>query len=260
MAVTIDLNGKVCVVTGGTRGVGRGISQRLQEAGATVVAVGRNAPESPPDGMHFVSCDVRDADAVDAAVTEIHQTHGRLDVWVNNAGGSPAADTATASPRFSAAIIALNLTAPLVCAQKANAIMQTQASGGLIINIASVSGLRASPGTAAYGAAKAGLLNLTRTLGVEWAPRVRVNAIAAGPIETEQRALHYGDQAGVDAVAATIPMGRLGTPEDVGNLVVLLAAAGAGYLTGTTLVMDGGGEKPAFLDAAAQAAKRGMGE
>ena len=138
--------------------------------------------------------------------------------------------------------------------------MQTQATGGLIVNIASVSGLRASPGTAAYGAAKAGLLNLTRTLGVEWAPRVRVNAIAAGPIETELSAMHYGDQSGVDAVAATIPMGRLGTPQDVGNLVVLLCSGGASYLTGATIVMDGGGEKPAFLDAAEQAAKRGVSE
>ena len=95
--------------------------------------------------------------------------------------------------------------------------MQQSVDGGSIVNIASVSAERPSPGTAAYGAAKAGLLNLTRTLAVEWAPKVRVNAVTAGMIRTEQSHLHYGDQAGVDAVAATVPLGRLAEPEDIGD-------------------------------------------
>ena len=118
---------------------------------------------------------------MDRVVARAMDEYGRLDVLVNNAGGSPPVDAATASPRFSTSIIALNLVAPLVFSQRVNAVMQKQAEGGSIVNIASVSGLRPSPGTAAYGAAKAGLLNLTESLAVEWAPKVRVNAIAAGP-------------------------------------------------------------------------------
>ena len=174
---------------------------------------------------------------------------GRLDVLVNNAGGSPPADAASASPRFSAAIIALNLTAPLDLAQRANRVMQAQDIGGSIINIASVSGTRPSPGTAAYGAAKAGLLNLTQTLAVEWAPKVRVNAITAGMIRTEQAHLHYGDT-GLVAVAATVPLGRLGEPRDVAGVCLFLASPLAAYVTGASILVHGGGEKPAFLAAA----------
>ncbi len=124
------------------------------------------------------------------------QHFGRLDVLVNNAGGAPYAEAATASPRFSEAIIRLNLIAPLNFSQVANRVMQQQAEGGSIINIASVSTIRPSPGTAAYGAAKAGLVNLGTSLAVEWAPKVRVNALVVGLTETEQAHLHYGDQAG----------------------------------------------------------------
>src|SRR6266496_856715 len=127
---------------------------------------------------------------------------GGVDVLVNNAGGSPPADSATASPKFSNAIISLNLVAPLVFAQKANAVMQQQAEGGVVINIASLSGLRPSPGTAAYGAAKAGLLNLTQTLAMDYAPKVRVNAVTAGLVKTEQSHLFYGDDDGIAAVGA----------------------------------------------------------
>jgi len=113
-----------------------------------------------------------------------------------------------------------------------------------------VSALRPSPGTAAYGAAKAGLLNLTQSLAVEWAPKVRVNAIAAGMIRTEQSHLHYGDDAGIAAVGATVPLGRLGEPEDVGDACLFLASSLAAYVTGASLLLHGGGERPAFLDVA----------
>ena len=131
---------------------------------------------------------------------------------VNNAGGAPAADAATASPRFHEKIIALNLIAPLHFAQRANAAMQQQAEGGVIVFITSVSGMRPSPGTAAYGAAKAGLISLTQSLAVEWAPKVRVVAVAAGMVRTEQSHLHYGDEAGIAAVGATVPLGRMAEP------------------------------------------------
>jgi len=169
---------------------------------------------------------------------------GRLDILVNNAGGSPEADAAIASPRFSAAILQLNLMAPLHFAQRANAIMQKQDDGGLILNIASVSGVRPSPGTAAYGAAKAGLISLTESLAVEWAPKVRLNAVVPGPILTESAAAHYQGN-----VADTIPMRRLGTPADVADACLLFASPLARFLTGASLLVHGGGERPAFLRA-----------
>ena len=198
----------------------------------------------------FTTVDVRDLDALDALVALAQDRFGRLDVLVNNAGGSPEADAATVSPRFSEAIIRLNLIAPMNLAQKVNAVMQAQDEGGVIINIASVSGVRPSPGTAAYGAAKAGILSLTTTLAVEWAPKVRVNAVTAGMIETEQAHLHYGDEEGVAAVGATVPAGRMAEPEDIGDACLFLASPMARYVSGASLLVHGGGEKPAFLDAA----------
>ena len=250
--IAIDLAGQVAIVTGGARGVGRGISLRLLEAGAGVVICGRNAPESLPSAAGrsavFVVADVRELESIDRVIAFVRERFGRLDVLVNNAGGSPAAAAATASPRFSEKILQLNLVAPLHFAQKANAVMQAQAAGGTILNIASVSALRPSPGTAAYAAAKAGLLSLTQTLAVEWAPKVRVNAIAAGMIKTELAELHYGDAAAQARVAATVPLARLGTPRDVGDLCVFLASPLASYISGATVLMHGGGERPAFLD------------
>jgi NAD(P)-dependent dehydrogenase (short-subunit alcohol dehydrogenase family) len=260
MAVTLDFGGRVAIVTGGARGVGRGITKRFLEAGADVVVCGRSAPDEPVAAggreAFFVAADVRDIEQIDRVVTATTERFGRLDVLVNNAGGAPYADAATASPRFSEKILALNLTAPLHFAQRANAVMQQQAEGGSILQITSVSGIRPSPGTAAYGAAKAGLVSLTQTLAVEWAPKVRVNAIAAGMIRTEQSNLHYGDEEGVRRVAATVPLGRLGDPEDVGDACLFLASPLASYVSGATLLLHGGGERPAFLGAVATDEKR----
>jgi len=255
VAVTIDFTGKVVLVTGGTRGVGRGITQRFLEAGAEVVVCGRNAPDEPitsPGGdraARFVAADVRDPEQCESLVDDIAATEGRLDVLVNNAGGSPEADSATASPRFTEAIVRLNLLAPLQLSQAAHRLMVDQPEGGSIVNIGSVSGLRPSPRTTAYGAAKAGLESMTRSLAVEWAPAVRVNLVAGGLILTEQAELHYGDDAGVAAVAATVPMGRFADPTDVGDACLFLASPLASYVTGATLLVHGGGERPAFLDA-----------
>ena len=250
----VDMSGKVVIVTGGGKGVGKGISERFLEAGAGVVICGRSEPEQLPEGggrrALFTQCEVRDVDQVQACVEFTVSSLGRLDILVNNAGGSPHADAATASPRFSEAIIRLNLIAPLNFAQAANTVMQTQDSGGSIINIASVSTIRPSPGTAAYGAAKAGLVNLGTSLAVEWAPRVRVNAIICGLTETEQSHLHYGDAEGVAAVGRTIPLGRMAVPRDIGDACLFLASPLSSYISGASIAVHGGGEKPAFLTAA----------
>jgi NAD(P)-dependent dehydrogenase (short-subunit alcohol dehydrogenase family) len=197
-----------------------------------------------------VPADVRESDQVERLVAQVLERFGRLDVLIANAGGAPATDAATASPRFHEKIIQLNLTAPLHCAQRANAAMQRQPEGGVIVFITSVSGMRPSPGTAAYGAAKAGLISLAQSLAVEWAPRVRVVAAAAGMVRTEQSHLHYGDEAGIAAVGATVPLGRIADPSDVGDACLYLASPLARYVSGATLLLHGGGEKPAFLGAA----------
>jgi NAD(P)-dependent dehydrogenase (short-subunit alcohol dehydrogenase family) len=254
VADPLALEGRVAIVTGGARGVGRGITERFLEQGAEVVICGRSEPDAPvrAGGREavFVAADVRELDAIDRVLASANERFGRVDVLVNNAGGAPAVDAATASPRFSEGIIRLNLIAPLLFSQRANALMQQQAQGGSIVFITSVSAMRPSPGTAAYGAAKAGLISLAASLAVEWAPKVRLNCVAAGLVRTEQSHLHYGDENGLARVASTIPLGRLADPRDIGDACVFLASPLAAYVSGATLLVHGGGEKPAFLGAA----------
>ena len=250
----LDFTGKVVLVTGGTKGVGAGIAQSYLAAGARVLVCGRNAPEALPEAdgrqAEFLPADVRDADSLATLFAVIEERCGRLDVLVNNAGGSPHVLAADASPRFHEGIIRLNLIAPLNVAQHANRLMQRQEQGGVIVFIGSISALRPSPGTAAYGAAKAGVLALVTSLAVEWAPKVRVVTVSPGLVQTEQAHLHYGDEAGIAAVGATIPAGRMASPEDIGNACLYIASPLAGYASGCNLLLHGGGERPAFLAAA----------
>jgi len=252
--MSFDYSGRVVLVTGGTKGIGRGIAKAFLQAGARVIICGRTAPETPLASgtatADFLALDVRDVEAVKAFFERISADYGRLDVLINNAGGSPNADAATVSPRFHESIIRLNLTAPLNMAQMANVMMQKQPEGGVIEFISSISGLSASPGTAAYGAAKAGVINLVSSLAVEWAPKVRVVAVSPGLIRTEKSDVHYGDEHGIASVAATIPLGRMGEPADVADACMFLASPRASYVSGTNLVIHGAGSKPAFLDAA----------
>jgi NAD(P)-dependent dehydrogenase (short-subunit alcohol dehydrogenase family) len=242
--------GKVVLVTGGGRGVGRGIADAFLAEGADVAICGRHRPEQLPAAggaeAVFFECDVRDHDQVAALVDAVVDRFGQLDVAVNNAGGSPPSDPATVSPRFISAIIGLNLIAPMVVAQRANAVMQEQPDGGLIVNIASVNGLEPSPGVAAYGAAKAGLINVTESLAMAWAPKVRVNCVTAGAIETPDLRENFGGEDYVNALAATVPLGRIGVPADVANICLFVASPLARHISGSNLVVHGGGRKPAF--------------
>lgn len=250
MALTLDFTGRTVLITGGGKGVGRGITERFLASGADVVICGRGEPETLPsaDGREarFLATDVRDPEQLEELVGNVVAETGRLDVLVNNAGGAPEADAATASPRFHEKIIGLNMIAPIHLSQIANRVMQEQEDGGSIISITSVSGHRPSPGTAAYGAAKAGIVSWSKSVGVEWAPKVRINTISAGMVLTEQAEQHFGTGDLLERVEATVPLGRLAQPGDIGDVCAWLASPMAAYVTGADIVVHGGGEWPAF--------------
>jgi NAD(P)-dependent dehydrogenase (short-subunit alcohol dehydrogenase family) len=249
--VEIRLPGAVVLVTGGSRGIGAGIARAFLAAGAQVIICGRTAPAEVPSAggqqAHFIACDVRDADAVGRLFAAISARYQRLDVLVNNAGGGPPGELASAPARLIERIIQLNLTAPLLCAQGANQLMQLQAEGGCIINIGSVAGERPSPTTVAYGAAKAGLLHATQSLAMEWGPKVRVNGLIAGFVATENAAEHYGGEAGIARISAMFPLKRLAEPADIAAACLYLTSPLAAYVSGALLAVHGGGEWPLFL-------------
>ncbi|MFC8246299.1 SDR family oxidoreductase [Streptomyces chartreusis] len=240
----MGLDGKVVVVTGGTRGVGAGVTRAFAEAGAQVVTCARRPPEVPLPGVGFRPLDLRDP----AAVRDFFAALPRLDVLVNNAGGTPYRRLTDADAERHARVIELNLVAPLTASLAAYEHLER--SRGSVVMIGSVSGGRPSPGSAAYGAAKAGLENLARSMAVEWAPRVRVNTLVVGMVRTELSHLHYGGEEGIASVSRTVPLGRLAEPSDIGAAAVFLASDAAAYISGASLHVHGGGERPAFLDAA----------
>ncbi|GAA2468189.1 SDR family oxidoreductase [Streptomyces mauvecolor] len=248
----MELAGKAVVVTGGTRGVGAGIAKAFLGAGADVIVCARRPPDDPVelDGRkaEFRPLDLRDPDAVRAFFAKVAVDYGRLDALVNNAGGTPYRLLDEGEAERHARVIDLNLTAPLSASLAARPYLR--AARGSVVMIGSVSGGRPSPGSAAYGAAKAGLESLARSMAVEWAPEVRVNTLVLGMVRTELSELHYGDAEGIARVGETVPLGRLAEPEEVGEAAVFLASAKASYISGASLLVHGGGERPAFLSAA----------
>lgn len=250
----LDLSGKVVLVTGGVSGIGAGISLRFLEAGATVVTCSRRIPESLPSlGARVVEhelCDIRRAADCQRWVSGVMQRHQRVDVLVNNAGGGREVASESADPAVIEKIIQLNLTAAFFTSQAVYGPM-SHGGGGSIINIASVSAVRSSPFSAAYGAAKAGLVNLSESLAMEWGPRgIRVNSLIVGLVSTPNSIEHYGGEAGLARIGAMLPLGRMGEPADVADVCVFLASPLARYVSGAQIAVHGGGEKPMFLDLA----------
>ena len=239
------------IITGGGKGIGRGITERFVEHGATVIICGRREPETLPDNTYFLSLDIRKEGAAQALIDFAIDKTGRIDCLINNAGGGPPVASADASPRLTEKIVSLNLMAPIYLSQAAYPHLRE--TGGSIINISSVSATRSSPGSVAYGAAKAGLLSVTTSLAMEWAPDVRVNAIIVGLVKTEASEDHYGGKKGMKFLADALPMKRMGAPSDIAKACVFLADNENSYVSGAALEVFGGGEPPYFLKIAEEA-------
>ena len=250
----INFKNKTIVITGGSKGIGLEITKTFLKHQANVIILARNKPkrkiQSKGNKGYFIECDIRSTESIDSALKDIASKYKSIDVLINNAGGAPMADSLRASPKFHEAIIDLNLTAPLNLSQKIAKKMIKQKTVSNIINISSVTATRPTPGSAAYGAAKGALVNLTKTLAVEWAPKIKVNSIIVGYIETENSILHYGSKSEIKKVAKTIPLKRMGKPQDIANACVFFASDMAEWVTGSALEVHGGGESPAYLDVA----------
>jgi NAD(P)-dependent dehydrogenase (short-subunit alcohol dehydrogenase family) len=239
---------RVVIVTGGNRGVGLGVAQRFREEGDNVVTCSRSPYEPPPefaDRSLHVACDVRDYGQIEAMVQASMERWGRIDVLINNAGGSPVAPFAGTSPRFHKSIVEINLVGPMWCALAVQPVMAAQDTGGSIINISSMASVMPSVGLTAYGAAKAGLNHLTRSLAVDWGPKIRVNCISLGTIETEAMAAEiFRDNDEVrQKLANATPLRRIGTVEEIAETCVFLVSGKADYIDGATIWADGGGAR-----------------
>jgi 7-alpha-hydroxysteroid dehydrogenase len=245
------LDGLAAVVTGSGQGIGRGIALGVAEAGADVVVSARRMSdlqetaaliEGAGRRAVIVEGDVRTPGMNDRLAEAAVEAFGHLDIWVNNVGGSTDKTTYTLSETsedYWREMIELNLTAAFLGARAA---AQRMADGGVIINIASGAGMRGSPRTGAYAAAKAGMINLTQTLAIELAPRVRVNTVSPGQVPTEafSEVLKMGGDDTLRALAEATPLKRLGTPEDIAAAVVYLASPAASWVTGENLLVAGG--------------------
>lgn len=237
--------GEVALVTGGSRGIGYAIAEALVARGDRVCVTGRNedalkeaVERLGPDRAMGVAGKAHDLEHQAAAVDRVMETYGRVDHLVNNAGTNPVfGPIAELDLAVARKVFETNVISALGFAQRTWAAWQKD-NGGSIVNIASVAGISASPFVGAYGMSKAAMVNLTLQLAHEFAPRARVNALAPAVVKTKfATALYEGRE---EEAAARYPMGRLGAPEDVAGAAKFLASDEARWITGQTLLVDGG--------------------
>ncbi|OLE28437.1 MAG: short chain dehydrogenase [Catenulispora sp. 13_1_20CM_3_70_7] len=238
-----SFTGRVAVVTGGTRGIGRAVAARFEAAGAAVVTLARTEPARGVG--RFIAADLGSREAVRAAFATIAAEFGHVDVLVNNAGGARPGAALDYSEAAARAAFDLNVLGALYAAQCVHPL--TPAHGGAaIVNIGWVAATRPSPGTAVYAAAKAALASLTKSLALEWAPRIRVNCVVPGPVLTESLTAYYGGPEAAALIGRGLPMGRMAEPVDIANACLFLASDEARQISGAELVVHGGGEPPGF--------------
>jgi NAD(P)-dependent dehydrogenase (short-subunit alcohol dehydrogenase family) len=246
----LGLRGKVCVVTGAGGGIGRAVAMGMAEAGASVVLLDNNfencratADALEPTGARTlaVACDIADADSV-AAAERAAQAVGPCDVLVNNAGMLLAGPLATVSLEDWNRLMAVNLTGYLLCAQAFGKAM-IERGRGAIVHTASIAGSNAQGFSGAYSVSKAGVLKLSRQLAVEWGPHgVRSNVMSPGMVRTPMSESFYQDSQVLQRRSAAIPLGRVGAPEDMAQVVLFLASDRAAFVTGQEIIVDGGFE------------------
>jgi NAD(P)-dependent dehydrogenase (short-subunit alcohol dehydrogenase family) len=244
-----DVRGKVALVTGASSGLGENFARKLAAAGATVVVAARRmdrlqalAAEIARDGgkAHAVQLDVTDRASVQAAMNEAVRTAGALDIVVNNAGIGESRPSIDLTEEDWRRVLDTNLDGVWRVAQESAKAMLAGGKGGSIINIASVLGLRVAPQLLAYATAKAGVVQMTKALALEWARhKVRVNAIAPGYIETDMNRDVLRSDAG-QVLVKRIPQRRIGQPSDLDGALLLLASDAGSYMTGSIVVVDGG--------------------
>jgi NAD(P)-dependent dehydrogenase (short-subunit alcohol dehydrogenase family) len=245
-----DLTGKTAFVTGASRGIGRVIAAAFAGAGADVALVARSEDGLKETAQEIIGlgrkavvipADVTEEEAVNAAVDEAISRLGQLDIVVNNAGGNnftvPVLDM---RPSGWHKVVRLNLDSTLYVCRAAGRHL-TERGTGSVINVASVAGLSAAPGLSHYGAAKAAVVSLTKSLAVEWAAQgVRVNALCPGWTATDLNRFLWDNEDGSKAITAGIPMGRWGRAEEMAGPAVFLASQASSFMTGQVLVVDGG--------------------
>jgi NAD(P)-dependent dehydrogenase (short-subunit alcohol dehydrogenase family) len=234
--------GKVIVVTGAARGIGEAIVRRAVAEGARAVVADPGTPADPVERTRYVACDITDRAAVDALFASIEAEEGGVDILVNNAGIQRVGLTETFDPAVWETVIQTHLMGMYHCSAKAITSMRTRRGGGSIVSIASVAGLIAIPGRGPYSAAKAGMMSLARVMAVEVADLgIRVNCVAPGMTRTALIDQGIADGSiDLDRMATEIPMGRLATTEEIAGTVLFLASDDAAYITGQTIVVDGG--------------------
>lgn len=242
-----EFSGKTAIVTGGSRGIGLTVATLLVERGARVVLVGRDevalasAADALGEGAVILAGDIAQADTAERAVARAIAHGSGLDILANIAGIFPTARIEETTDALYADTIAANLTGTMTFCRAAFPILRER--GGAIVNMSSTAARFPTPGLSVYAAAKAGVEAFTRTLAVEGAPHIRVNAVSAGPTRTETvGALMASDTTGaVQAVTSALPLGRLAEPREIAEAVLFLASPRASFITGQILHVNGGG-------------------